>query len=88
MGRGGHVEGFSWEPGCGITGSHVYKWLALPWEEHEVKVVSPVPLRLVQLSPFLHQMFQVSRVQLETSDQGVHVRLVFLVMEKAAGGNR
>lgn len=33
-------------------------------------------------------MFQVSRIQLETSDQGVHVRLIFLVMEKAAGGNR
>lgn len=45
-----------------IMGSHVCRRLALPWEEHEVKVVSPVPLCLVQLSPFLHQMFQVSRV--------------------------
>lgn len=51
-------------PGCGRMGSHVCRSLDLPWEQHKVKVVSPVPLGLVQLSPFLHQVFQVSGIQL------------------------
>lgn len=86
----GTLKGSGESPGAWLwnQGGHVCRRLALPWEQHKVEAVSPVPLCLVQLRPLLHQVFQVSRVQLETSDQRVHVRLIFLVMEKAAGGNR
>lgn len=84
------LKGSAGSPGAWLwdQGSHVCRRVALPWEQHEVQAVSPVPLRLVQLRPLLHQVFQVSRIQLETSDQGVHVGFILLVMKKAASGNR
>lgn len=62
--------------------------LGLPRQQHEVKSVSSVPLCLVQLCPFLHQMFEVSGIQLQTPDQGVHVAFAFLVVKKAVGRNK
>lgn len=63
--------------GAGVTG---------PWQQHEVQVVSSVPLSLVEHRPLLHQVLQVPGIHLQPSDHVVHVALVVLVVNVAAGG--